>query len=454
VLTTSGGLVGLLGLYNALPGQVVPLILRMGDSITKQTERSRKWNGILFRDYVIHPIMLNWGVSGEKIVNIKNRLNGTTKAYIADNPEISFVIPIIGTNDVNTGKPWSTDPNKATMAADLSSAYTLAKANGAILLPGSMSDADFNLDAALDGIAGPVPYNDNLIIPAMATQAHPRALNAGVPVINLQARSQSGFPGEFDVDGYHPNNTGDITWGEYNCRQWGFAAMGQPPSTAYTPTKLVRLDGVDDWIEIPLEDSIDMNLLPTTAWSVDILVKIANGTNTLKTIIARGGSNATVRQLHAFVSSGGKLQVYVGGSATSQIGTTTINDGQWHHIMIVCTGSTHRAWVDGVAQYAATATAAQSSSYSVTIGARHGTLNDDYADWLAADLQQFNFWNTALSDANAAAISTPTSPVPFSSYAVLPATHLSLGEGPYPFCRDHIGTNHAIIYNATSAAFV
>ncbi len=454
ILNTTGSgnsRIGMMGLYRVAPNQRTPFVMRIGDSITYQCVRSRRWRGRMVRDYGVYALCLNFGVSGERTAAVKNRLNGTTKQYLVDIPETGYATVEIGTNDVNAGKPYSSDPNKATITADWNSILDIINASNAADFPTIMAAADFDANGSLDGVAGITPYNTGIFIPAIVAKAPSIFVSAGRPVIDLETFTTSRFPGDYDPDGIHPSLAGAAVWDEYLMDLWAQTVMGTAPGAAYTPGHRVVLDGVDDFMQISAEDTADLNMLPTTAWSVSLLVKTtASG----KTIMSKGaGNTASTRQFEAFLAAGGQLQVYVGGSGTTATGTTIINDGYWHHILIVCTGTTHRAWVDGVAQYTATATATQTLPYSFLVGARRISSDDDWSNNIAAEFQQLNFWTSALSDANAAAISANPYAVLVSSYPVAPTMHLSLGEDAWPLLRDRIGYLHSILWNSVSTAF-
>ncbi|HEG44792.1 MAG TPA: hypothetical protein ENH94_12185, partial [Phycisphaerales bacterium] len=114
--------------------------------------------------------------------------------------------------------------------------------------------------------------------------------------------------------------------GDFNGTFEGGAAITNVPGEYHFGTGAVTLDGIDDYVEITGYKGISgSNSRTCAAWiktdqsdTSDIMTWGGLGSN--------GGS--WMVQMEA-----GKLRISVWGSY--KIGTTTINDGQWHHIAVV-----------------------------------------------------------------------------------------------------------------------
>ena len=139
------------------------------------------------------------------------------------------------------------------------------------------------------------------------------------------------------------NNT--IDFAEVCADSWSpetnLTGAGATPS--FENTKSILLGGIDDYVDCGNPTSLQItNTITLSAWikttdtsSYEIIIgKDSIGTGTRSFILYRGGSVAV-------------FTIYTSGGFEKVEGTTTINDGSWHHIMGVNDGTDLKIYVDG-----------------------------------------------------------------------------------------------------------
>lgn len=141
-----------------------------------------------------------------------------------------------------------------------------------------------------------------------------------------------------------------------------------------------NFDGVDDYVAIPNESAYD-NL--TDVITIDAWVKVNAFTSPYAPIVAKGD---TAWRLQRNSSSNTAAFGTSGLSNVDLNGSTSINDGNWHHVAGVFDGSNKYLYVDGVLDVSAvvTGTIAQ-NDFAVEIG--HNSQATD------------RFWNGLIDEA-------------------------------------------------------
>jgi len=110
-----------------------------------------------------------------------------------------------------------------------------------------------------------------------------------------------------------------------------------------------------------------------------------------------GNSPSSTYQLRIYLNSG-KVIAYVGGSTNYSISDGTVNDGEWHHVALVSNGSTHKIYVDGVAQTnEGTCGSTMQSNIDFLIGARRDGNNTSAAFYFDGYMDELSVWNAALT---------------------------------------------------------
>lgn len=134
-------------------------------------------------------------------------------------------------------------------------------------------------------------------------------------------------------------------------------------------------DGVDDNIIAGTGPAI----LGTGDYTVSMWMKTAPGFNADSTLIQQRdpGSTGYQGEYMLNVKADGTLWyfIYNSGYQVNLTTTATVNDGQWHHVLAVRSGTTVTVYIDGVQAAQGTGTAKELLSRTVTIGYDHRDSN-------------------------------------------------------------------------------
>lgn len=114
------------------------------------------------------------------------------------------------------------------------------------------------------------------------------------------------------------------------------------------------------------------SLSGNTAFTVSAWVKVTAGTNTDGIIVQQRAVNGYDGQYQLLVNSSGRIGFYVYGNGVQQFnftGSTTINDGQWHHVAAT-RDTLGNAWIylDGVVNGSVTGTTVRGLNSSIDVG--------------------------------------------------------------------------------------
>jgi len=166
----------------------------------------------------------------------------------------------------------------------------------------------------------------------------------------------------------------------------------------------MEFDGVDDFVEVPDDDSFDMS--STQNLSLEAWIKTTMTTGGI--VVQRFGTQVTLvpyYRLAVGVGTSGKVHFAIRGASSGEPsvnGATDVNDGNWHHIAGVrdITNDKIRVYVDGVEDVTAatdTTTGALAIDKSVWIGV-HGssTPTQQYFD---GTIDEVKIYNRALTAA-------------------------------------------------------
>ena len=108
-------------------------------------------------------------------------------------------------------------------------------------------------------------------------------------------------------------------------------------------------DGIDDYVEIAEDDSLDVTTLTLMAW-----IKTSQTDAYSYRVITRRNSTVhknTPYQLN-FYAATGNIRIIVGNNTTFQTlpGTSDLRDGKWHFIAATADGSLLKVYVDGLSE--------------------------------------------------------------------------------------------------------
>ncbi len=160
------------------------------------------------------------------------------------------------------------------------------------------------------------------------------------------------------------------------------------------PVHAARFGGDDDYFEInDLTVADDDVITGTGSYTYETWVKTSH--TSLQTVLGTGGTGDGGTTLR--LDASGKVEYNNTGyqAATAEVvGTTSVNDGLWHHVAIVYDSTTGLAtvYVDGVAEAVGNAESPNITAGRLIVGeANDHTTNRDYN----GDLANTRFWTTA-----------------------------------------------------------
>lgn len=131
-----------------------------------------------------------------------------------------------------------------------------------------------------------------------------------------------------------------------------------------------KFDGINDYIDVPDNESLDMSSITISAW---INTTTSGVNNMIVTRDTNSGAGTRIFQFRINAANKVDCILFIGGSAdTNNIGLTSVNDGSWHHVACTynqATGSV-RVYFDGLPEYNETqaATALDSGTIGYYIG--------------------------------------------------------------------------------------
>ena len=156
------------------------------------------------------------------------------------------------------------------------------------------------------------------------------------------------------------NSLGMTGYGTYTLNQTG-------PGTTDV-TKAISYNGSTGYHQTTSGDKSNYNVAPSGSWAVECWVKTTS-TSVSQPITVRGGNILCGLYLNAYSANKiTALSTDSGGGELAITGTTTVNDGNWHHIVGTAqSGGSFYLYVDGV-QDAITATSRSATTANRSIG--------------------------------------------------------------------------------------
>jgi hypothetical protein len=199
-----------------------------------------------------------------------------------------------------------------------------------------------------------------------------------------------------------------------------------PPS--FTNTYSLSFDGVDDYVSMGNPTALQI----TGELTLSCWVKITGSTGSNQAFIykdAAGAGRCYKLQLQGSTNLA-NFTIFNGGTAFHTYSTSTINDGNWHHIVAVYTPSTSVVlYVDGVAETTNTSSVPASidnDPVPFELGRRA-----DGVFYLQGSLDEVAVFNTALTPANVTSIYNLGVPNDISSISGLIAWYRNGDNGSY-----------------------
>ncbi|MEG3972879.1 DUF4347 domain-containing protein, partial [Microcoleus sp. T2B6] len=181
------------------------------------------------------------------------------------------------------------------------------------------------------------------------------------------------------VDAAGRNNDGTL-----NSATW--SSIEAPKTTT------LQLNGSNS---VSIANSSTFNL--TSAITVEASFKSNGFSKAWESIISKGDSSWRIARGGGPTGTGNSLEFAIGTGGTQVVvGTTNVNDGQWHHVAAVYNGSTMSLYIDGVLQGTLNGVAAiPTNTFDVLIGANQEVTGRNFN----GQIDEVRVWNTARTQA-------------------------------------------------------
>lgn len=164
----------------------------------------------------------------------------------------------------------------------------------------------------------------------------------------------------------------------------------------------VDLDGSDDYVQIGDDASLQLGTGDFTVAGWFYADVVSYGTTAQGTLVSK---NFTGLEIFLYQ---GKMNAYVGGTANTTDGTTTLSTGVWYHYALRRSGTTLTLWLNGGVEASVTNSAsASNASTSLMLGRRPGSSTA----WLNGQLAETAVWNVALADAEIISLARGRTPL-------------------------------------------
>ncbi|MGB6298881.1 MAG: LamG-like jellyroll fold domain-containing protein, partial [Rivularia sp. (in: cyanobacteria)] len=170
-------------------------------------------------------------------------------------------------------------------------------------------------------------------------------------------------------------------------------------SFTYSGESALSFDGVDDYVSIPDSDNIDFGT--DKDFTVETWVKADSNQADLQysdnSIIEKWSGSGSYPFVIRYLNSSGKIRAarYDGSNAPGINSSTTINDGQFHHIAFVKNGETLSLYIDGNLEDSTTdtTTASTQNTSPLHIGKRGNNRN-----YFKGEVDEVRIWETARTE--------------------------------------------------------
>ena len=118
---------------------------------------------------------------------------------------------------------------------------------------------------------------------------------------------------------------------------------GTAAAPSFTNTKSIALDGVDDFVDCGNPTSLQITgELSISAW-------FKTSSTSAQIIVGKDGEtpNRSFLLFYSTASSTIKFAIFQGGSVNITTSTSTVTDGNWHHVLAVNDGTNLKIYIDG-----------------------------------------------------------------------------------------------------------
>jgi len=261
------------------------------------------------------------------------------------------------------------------------------------------------------------------------------------------------------IDWGQGSKQNSIDWGQGatdNTINWGKSQTLSPGgetnisgASSFTNTLSTRFDGVDDSVSMGNPASLQI----TGNISISTWINTTDSSS-YEIIVGKDGTTGGTRSYFLFRSgSNAKFLIFRGGSAFSITGTSTINDGNWHHIVGVNDGTNLKIYVDGALEATNTSGGAMDNGSDTFYIARRGGSSGDQGHFSGA-IDETAIFNTGLSASTVTTIYNSGAPNDLNGTSGL-VSWWRMGDGDtFPTITDNQGSNNGTMTNMSSGNFI
>ena len=218
---------------------------------------------------------------------------------------------------------------------------------------------------------------------------------------------------------------------------WG---QGAKVGSSFSNLKSIALDGVDDFVDCGNPASLQITgELSISAW-------FKTSSTSAQAIVSKDGEDPNRSFLLFYSTSASTIRfvIFQGGSVNVTTSTSTVTDGNWHHVLAVNDGSDLKIYIDGVLE---DTNVGGGGSIDNTSAEFHiGKKERATGDFFNGVIDEVAVWN---SDQSANASSIYNSGVPNDISSLSPLSWWRCGDGDSaPTIVDHgSGGNNGTMTN-------
>ena len=132
-----------------------------------------------------------------------------------------------------------------------------------------------------------------------------------------------------------------IYWGQAAVNNTnGFGQGAKIGGSSFSNTKSILLDGIDDYVDIGSPASLNLSTITISAW-----IKTTNDGS-----IVSSDDQSLGRRFIFQILISGELRFYYWNTSSAVkniVSTTTLNDGNWHHVMAINNGTDLKLYING-----------------------------------------------------------------------------------------------------------
>ena len=211
-----------------------------------------------------------------------------------------------------------------------------------------------------------------------------------------------------------------IDWGKIHYNSWSPETnLTGTGGSSFSNLQSLEFDGIDDYVDCGNPTSLQI----TGALTISAWVKTTN-TSTASVVVGKDGvSPHATRSYQVQVQSSGeaRLVVFKSGSTLDIVtGTSSINNGNWHHIMGVNDGADLKIYVNGTLEATEVGGGGtiQNGTANFNIGRRQGNAANELE--FLGNIDEVAVWN---SDQSANATTIYNSGVPNDISSLSPISY-------------------------------